>query len=410
MDAIERKIIDEVEAQREDLIEFFRELVRFESITKHERGVAEHLRDGLAARGFTDVEIVGPSPDRPNVLGHIRGSEDGPTYYFNGHLDVLPPQENDEWEHPPFSADLEDGKIYGRGTVDMKAGTFSSFFAGLIIHKLNIPLRGSVLFTGVCDELISGDDGVLWLLKNGYIKKEHPDDFGINCEPTDMCEMNMATKGVYRADFVIQGKGAFGGRPYLGISAIDKAAKFILAMAEFNENVLKKRSHPLLEPPSVLCALIKGGEASNLVPDRCTITVTRRMHPGETVESVNAEYDAILAGLKKEDPEFSASYHPWKNLRPPVELPMDAPIVAGLRKALRTATGKELIQNGSEGGTDASHVVFRTGICMPVMGPGNYRIFGTNHEYVEADDFINMIKVYALSIYYMLGKKETEDE
>lgn len=83
-----------------------------------------------------DVRIMGPEPDRPNVVAVYEGMEDGPTCTFNGHLDVLPPQEENLWPHKPFAGDIEDGKLYGRGTVDMKSGTFSSFFAGLVLERL----------------------------------------------------------------------------------------------------------------------------------------------------------------------------------------------------------------------------------------------------------------------------------
>lgn len=89
-----------------------------------------------------DVRIMGPEPDRPNVVAVYEGIEDGPTCTFNGHLDVLPPQEENLWPHKPFAGDIEDGKLYGRGTVDMKSGTFSSFFAGLVLERLQLPIRG----------------------------------------------------------------------------------------------------------------------------------------------------------------------------------------------------------------------------------------------------------------------------
>lgn len=405
MDAVEKRIIDAVEARRDDLVEFFRELVREKSFTRQERGVAEALVAGLRARGFDDVEIVGESPDHPNVLAYLRGIEDGPTFTFNGHMDLIAPQEESQWVHKPFSADMEDGKIFGRGTVDMKSGTFSSFFAGLVLNALKLPLRGKVMFTGVCDEEICGKYGMLWLLEHGYIKKEREDDFGLNCEPTDLDEINMATKGVFRVIITVIGRGAFGARPYLGISAIEKAAKLVLAITSLNEKLRADPTlkHDLLEPPSVLATLIDGGEATNLVPDRCRVTVTRRMVPCETKEKVLAEFQDIFDALHAADPDFKAELREWDNWRPPVELPRDAQVVSAVREAQRLVRGTELRITGSEGGTDASHVVAKTGIVMPVYGPGDYRLLGTINEYVTADDFIDAIKIYALVIWYTMG-------
>ena len=201
MTQTEKRIIEEVEAGRADFVQFFRKLVMTKSFTK---------------------------------------------------------QEENLWPHKPFAGDIEDGKLYGRGTVDMKSGTFSSFFAGLVLERLQLPIRGRVVFTGVCDELVCGDQGILYLLKEGVIRKEHPEDFGINCEPTNLEEMNMATKGVMRADVTVIGKGAFNARPYLGVSAIDQSAKFIQSVQRLNADIASDPawSHPLLEPRSVQVAMI----------------------------------------------------------------------------------------------------------------------------------------------------------
>lgn len=405
MTETEKLIIEAVENRKEDFVEFFQSLIQIPSFTGQEKEVADALVEGMKVRGFQDIEIVERIPGHPNVLAHIKGNEEGPTFTFNGHLDILPPQNNNQWKSPPFSGHIEDGKIYGRGTVDMKAGTFSSFFAGLIIKDLDIPLKGNVLFTGVCDEEICGENGMLYLIKNGYVKKKHEDDFGLNCEPTNLEEINMATKGVLRADIKVQGKGAFGARPYLGINAIDKTHKLINEIIQLNEKINKDESlrHPLLEPASVLVTLIKGGEASNLVPDSCTITVTRRMLPCENKEGCLKDYSDIIERLNSEDPEFKAEIHEWDNFRPPVELPLNLPLVDALRKAQMLVTGKELLLTGSEGGTDASLVVYYTGIPMPVYGPGDYKLLGTVNEHVTVEDFINAIKIYALTIYYSLG-------
>lgn len=405
MNDIEKQIIESVENRKEDFIKFFQSLVQIQSFTGQEKEIANVLVKGMKDRGFNDIEIIEQTPGHPNVFAHIRGNEEGPTYTFNGHLDVLPPQNNQEWPHPPFSGHIEDGKIYGRGTVDMKAGTFSSFFAGIVINDLHIPLKGNVLFTGVCDELICGKYGMMHLINEGHIIKNRDDDFGLNCEPTELIEMNIATKGVLRVDIKVQGKGAFGARPYLGISAINKTNKLIDAIMKLNDRISKDQSlhHPLLEPASVLVTLINGGEASNLVPDSCTITVTRRMLPCESMEDCLKDYDDIIEKLHSEDPEFKAEVHPWENFRPPVELSSNLPIVDAIRKAQMLVTGKDLLLTGSEGGTDASLVVYHTGIPMPVYGPGNYKLLGTVNEHVTEDDFINAIKIYALSIYYALG-------
>lgn len=407
MNQIEKKIIELVDKNKDDFISFFQELVKFPSFTGQEKEIGEALVNGMRARGFEDIEVIERIPGHPNVLAHIRGTE-GPTYTFNGHLDIIVPQKNEQWPHPPFSADIEDGKIYGRGTVDMKSGTFASFFAGLIVKELGIPLHGNVLFTAVCDEMICGDNGILYLLDKGYVKMNSEDDFGLNCEPTNLMEMNIATKGVMQFSIKVHGKSAFNARPYLGISAIDKASKLIDAIVELNEKIRSDESlnHPLLERPSVAVSMIQGGEAFNLIPDLCTLTIARRLLPCETEEGCLNDFRDIIERLHSEDPEFSAEIICDHNFRPPVEVPADAPIVDVIRRAQLLVTGKEMGLIGSQGGTDASLIVYRTGMPMPVYGPGDYKLLGTVNECVSIEDFLNAIKIYALSIYYTLGIDE----
>lgn len=406
MDKIEEKIIGAVDDRREDFINFYRKLVKIPSFTGHEQEVAQALIDGMQARGFDNIKVIERIPGHPNVFAYLKGIEEGPTYTFNGHMDVLPPQNADRWPYPPFSGHMEDGKIYGRGTVDMKAGTFGSFLAGLVIKDLNIPLKGDVLFTAVCDEEICGENGVAYLLKEGHIRKNREDDFGLNCEPTNLREMNIATKGMLRTDIVVKGKGAFSARPYLGINAINKACKLIEAIMELDNRIGTDETlhHPLLEKPSVTVAMINGGEASNLVPDTCTLTISRRMLPCENMEDCLHDYEEIIKKLHSEDPEFEAEIITWNNFRPPVELPPDTKVASAIRKAQLLVTGEELELTGSEGGTDASLIVYHTGLPMPVYGPGDYRLLGTVNEHITADDFLSAIKIYALSIYYTLGK------
>ncbi len=401
--ANEQKIIDAVEARRQDIIDFMQKMVQTVSLIGQEKEMGTVLYEGLKNEwGLQDIEIVEKKPDHPNVVARIKGQEEGPNFIFNGHIDVMHPGSEETWPLPPFSGAIIDHKLHGRGSVDMKCGTVGSFLAGAIFKDLQIPFRGQVIFTGVCDEQTCGEYGILYLLESGYLKKEHPDDMGLNCEPTTFDKIEIATKGVMRADITVHGKSAFGARPWLGVNAIDKANKLIHKINELEKQIWEKK-HPMLNPPTVMVAMIEGGQATNIVPDYCKLWVTRRLLPGEKKADCIKEYEDILAQLKAEDPEFDATLHIWDGYRPPAEVDKDEPVVKAVQKAHALVKGEPLPVASSEGGTDASHVVDQLQIPMPVYGPGEESLIGTVQECIDLDDIVDAVKVYALTIYYTMG-------
>ena len=399
----EQRILAKVEEKRQDIIDFFQKMVQIPSLPGEERELGEALVKAMGEWGLTDISVVEKEAGHPNVLARIKGKKEGPNFIFNGHLDVIHPGSPETWTDPPFSGKIKDGRIYGRGTVDMKAGTMSSFLAGAIINQLQIPLKGNVLLTAVCDEEICGERGILYLLQEGYIKKQREDDIGLNCEPTDLNRIVVANKGVLRADVTFHGKSAHGARPWLGVNAIDQAVKFIVKVHELADKI-GKQTHPLVQPPTILIAMIEGGSATNLVPDTCKVTLTRRLLPCENKAQAIRDYEDILAALKAEDTTFKADLHIWQGFRPPVEVPTDTTVVQVVKRAHQKVRGTELPFAGGEGGTDASHVVHETGLPMPVYGPGDVTKTGCVDENIPLDDVVDAVKVYALAIYYALGE------
>ncbi len=352
--------------------------------------------------GLTDVTSIEMEPGHPNIVGYLHGTQEGPNLIFNGHMDVLPEGLESNWTVPPYSGLHKDGCLYGRGSVDMKGGTFGSFLAGAIIQRLGIPLRGKVMFTAVCDEQTCGERGIRYLIDAGYIQKEHEDDMGINCEPTNLDWMVIANKGVLRADVTFIGKTAHGARPWLGVNAIEHANRFMTENLKENE-VLSTRSHPLLSPPHILLAMIEGGNATNTVPDYCKVTITKRLLPGDSREESVRRYQEILDDMKEADPSVQPVLHIWTQYRPPVEIDPDLPIVDYVRRAHEKVRGCELKFRGGEGGNRRFHVVNTAHIPMPVIGPGDVTMCGAPDEHVPVRDLIDAVKMYALTILYALG-------
>lgn len=222
----EEQILNKVEERREKIIAFLQHVVQTPSLTGEEATVGQAFYEGMKDWGLEDVKIVEAAPKRPNVLGYVKGKGEEFGLVFNGHMDVLPVGDEADWQYPPFSGKIVDGKMYGRGTIDMKAGVCASIAAAGIIKELGIPLKGYVQCTGNCDEEICGDLGILFLLKEGYIKGG-PGIAGINCESTNLKTLDIAQKGNMRLHIHFKGKSILGCRPWKGINAVSHAAKCI---------------------------------------------------------------------------------------------------------------------------------------------------------------------------------------
>jgi succinyl-diaminopimelate desuccinylase len=397
---VEQMILNKVEENRDKIISFVQSIVQIPSVSYEEAEVGQAIYQKMKDIGLDEVELVEAEPGRPNVVGRLKGSEEGPTLVFNGHMDVVPTGPEDEWEYPPFSGKIVDGRMHGRGTVDMKSGTCTCILATEVIKELGIPLKGDILLTAVCDEEVGGAKGVRYLLDKGYIKG----DLGINCEATNLDTIDVAHKGIFQCDIIFYGRAIHGSRPWLGINAIDKAVDFLNRMKILEEK-LKLRKHPVLNYPTINVGTIHGGTVVNMIPSKCVVEINRRIIPGESFEMAKAEIQAILDQLSKEDPDFKAEIKVKDVNMPMLDVPADAPVVEAIRRAHKVVRGTELPIGGKDAGTDAAWIVQATGMPMPIYGPGDYLKYSLGaNESIALEDIVDATKVYALAIYYLLGE------
>jgi len=399
VNSIEESIIQHIYKNQKKIISFVQEMVRIPSITGNEEKIGKAFYEKMKSIGLDEVEMVEAEPGRPNVVGKFKGKEKGKTLMFNGHMDVVPYGPLDEWEYPPCSGKIINNRMHGRGTVDMKSGTCGSILATEVIKELSIPIKGEVILTAVCDEEIGGKKGIKHLIKKGYIKA----DMGINCEATNLKTVDIAHKGIYQCDINVYGKAIHGSRPWLGINAIDKSVN-ILNRMKILEEQLKLRKHSLLNYPTINVGTIHGGTVANMIPSQCKLEINRRIIPGETFDMAEQEIRAILDQLSKEDPNFRAELKSKDLNMPILDIPSNAPVVKAIQKAHKLVKGEDLPIGGKDAGTDAAWIVAATGMPMPIYGPGDYlQLCLAANESIALKDIIDAIKVYALSIYYLLG-------
>jgi len=370
---------------RGDAIALTRELVRIDSRNPSlvpggpgERVVAEALAEILREWGF-DVEVHDAAPGRPNVVARVaRGaavgrSESGraASLMFNGHLDVVG---TDGMTHAPWSADVRDGRMYGRGSCDMKSGVAAMCAAAT--RALDSGVEGEIVIAAVVDEE-NESLGTRVLIERGVRA-----DAAIVTEPTRLCIMP-AHLGFVWIDVTTHGRAAHGSRWDLGVDAIRHAGLVLSALDDFDERELGARQHALLRRPSVHASLIDGGSGMSTYPDRCTVRIERRTIPGETPDQVEREVRALCDAVAARRANFRADVR-VTFAQAPSDVSVSAPIVRVLDAALR-ATGESVRVEGMTAWTDAA-LLNAAGIPAICFGPGDIGLAHAAEEYVPVEE------------------------
>ena len=264
------------------------ELVSIPSVNppqgRGEEEAARHLALRMEELG-ADVSVDQVTPGRANAVGILGGGQ-GPTLVLNGHLDVVPADEG-LWDAPPFHPVIRDGRMFGRGTSDMKGSIAAMLGAMKLLKDTGISLRGRAVACFVCDEEAT-NLGTL-----DFLARYPKGDYAIIGEPTSMA-LAVAHRGVCRFRIRVHGHAGHAGQPDNAVNAIELMNRVISAL-QFYHKSLQARSHPLLPSPSCVVTMAQAGVKDNVIPDRAEITIDRRMVPGETGQQVEDEVKAFIA-------------------------------------------------------------------------------------------------------------------
>ncbi len=425
--AIELALHQRLEAMRADIIRLTQEMLAFKSVNprfmaeseiSEEREIQDYLEARLNALGL-QLTRWEKEPGRPNLVALLPGSGGGRSLAFNGHIDVVPIGDRAGWEFDPWGSDIDAGKLYGRGALDMKTGIAAFIAATEAIIASDIALMGDLQLHIVVDEEAGGFAGTRDLIARGYRS-----DGVIVAEPTSG-RVEAAEGGLSWLRVTIRGRAAHAGWRFAqiypqaaadapnadGVNAIEKAVKFLQALREFEREWAHSRHHPLMPPgiatinPGVIQAGVGMGYdgkprvTSNpaMIPDVCTIDFDFKYLPTETFEEVRAEFEAFVSAFALTDPWLRA--HPPKlewhlsNIDfPPFSTPSDHPLVEACRGA-QQALGIETVLAGKRAVTDAAFYA-GAGMTPVILGPAGEGLHGDN-EYVEIDSLIETAKVFA---------------
>lgn len=380
--------------------------------------VVEFIRNWLSERGFSS-NVYEYVRGKPNLIAKVgRGK---PVIILNGHTDVVPPGDSSKWTYPPFSGKITEGRVYGRGSTDMKGGVavIMMVFAelGPLIERGG---TGSLVFSATADEEVGGHAGVEALVKDNVLMG----DAAIVAEPTGFDKYCIAEKGLSQVKLITRGRPAHGSLPLLGDNAIMKLIKAIdkaqYTINEVNKGI--KLPHDLIEAVnnsarvylegalrgglrlseddfrqtigsvSFNPGVIKGGSKVNMVPDYAELELDMRVPPGVSPNSVIDKLRSSLSGLAEVEVLDTSE---------PNYTPSNERIIQLIREGIirQGAEAKPIIMTGA---TDGRYLRLR-GIPTVIYGPGELTLAHTYDEYVTVKDLVNTYNTIRYTIQKYLG-------
>jgi acetylornithine deacetylase len=321
--------------------------------------IAQHLR-----RIGLDVELQEAAPGRPNVIGVLEGRTPGRSLMFCGHTDTVGVDGMDA----PFDPVERDGRVYGRGSQDMKGGVAAMIDAARIVAEQGLQ-SGRLIIAAVIDEeyASAGADRLI---------KEWRADGAVVTEPTDL-QIAIGHKGFAWFEVETKGRAAHGSRPRDGRDAILRMGRVLHELERLDRELQSRVPHPLMGAPSLHASLIEGGREWSSYPGRCVLKLERRTVAGESEDSVRAELDALMSRLRDDDSEFEATLTPVF-ARPAYEVAADHALAQELARCAGT---NEFV--GMSFWTDAA-ILGSGGTPAVLFGPGGAGLHSTV-EYVNAD-------------------------
>jgi succinyl-diaminopimelate desuccinylase len=376
------------EKHEKEVVQLCRDLLKIKSVNPpgDELAAAEYIF-GVMAKAGLEAELVKHSPTRASALVRLRGSGKAPALLFSGHIDTVPVGA-EAWVHEPFSGAVADGKIWGRGSADMKGGVAALMMAMKILAEARSPLKGDIILAATAGEEINSLGATVIASR----KDLGPVQAVLIPEPSAN-ELFIAEKGAFWVELTTQGKTAHGSMPDLGRNAVLMMVRLIEAFEKLD---IPFKAHPLLDGFSRSVNTISGGVKTNVVPDACTATIDMRTVPGQDHQAILGQIEGLIADLGRKIADFRAAAK-IINDRAPVETPADNPAVGVFSEVIGETTGRSPVPKGTRYFTDG--VVLAPALNAPLLicGPGAPGLAHQPNEYIEIDKLLESVRIYTLA-------------
>ena len=418
MTVTKQQLHEAVLAHKDDLLTLCQRLIQIknQSPIDDQQPALDFVRNYLAEHGIDSEQIVADAgEDYPVVYARI-GSDEGFRVVLNGHVDVVPVGNLDGWDFDPFSGEIRDGKILGRGTSDMKCGLAVLLFSMAMLNESGADLKGDIRLHVVCDEEIAGP-GTKWFCENGYADGANAVMVG---EPTGHDTIEIGQKGSLHLTLTAHGTPGHGSTGnYKGDNAITKLSRVLLnidditavpghfldsqARALKNSRIIAERTinHPLvgnvIDHCSANVGIIEGGGKINQVPDLATAKIDVRLPCGCKHEDVVAAVDAMIAKSGATGVEASYEWIAEGNYTDD-----ESKLVTSLKANIEQVWGEECLPAYQWASSDAAHYR-KLGAPTIQFGPANNDGIHGYNEDVDVIDVVHAAEIYMMSLCDMLG-------
>jgi succinyl-diaminopimelate desuccinylase len=406
-------LLDEIERDREKIVSFYQGFIRAKSPNPpgDTREAAAFICKFMEEEALP-FKVVDPMREMPNIVGTYAMGSEGRHLVMNGHIDVFPVGDGHGWSHDPWGGTLADGRVYGRGACDMKAGTTASLFTYRFLHRHRRALKGQLTLTAVSDEETLGRWGSVYLLDH---LPEVRGDSLLNGEPSGLYNIRFGEKGMYWLVVTVRTPGAHGAHTHHSASATKIASKIVGDLeaviqlpvnapanvkralelaAPGMEKSMGKGGSKIISSVTLNIGQIHGGLKINMVPGECRIDVDIRIPVGVEKLDVQQEIERVLAKYPEATVE-ELNFHPASWCDPNGEL------LRIIKSNVKQLINVEPMPTVSLGGTDARLWRFRN-IPAYVYGPPPMNM-GSFDEYVEVDHLMHVVRTHVLSAFDYLS-------
>jgi succinyl-diaminopimelate desuccinylase len=366
-----------VSVENTSFTELLQRLVRIETENPpgNEGPCAGFIHDWFERRDIDATVVEKPDPDRPQVAARVGDGD--PTVVLNGHLDVVPAGDSEGWQHDPYGGTVEDDRLYGRGSTDMKAGIALSM---LTLARFREPLRsgtldGSLVFHGAMGEE-TAEPGTRVLLEAGF-----DGDYGVVLEPTEF-KVATSEKGLAWYEIDVEGEPTHASRPDQGSNAIVDGRRVVEALEAYDREVRERTDDLVGQAYATATQFVAGADSNKgVLPDRATVSLDRRFLPGESAEDLDAELDAVLSDVAAE----TGAEISWRRTTTyeSAAVPVDCHLAEVFREHSDAVAGAPTEPWGTKASSDVRNLINDAGMEAIVWGPGSNDQAHTRDEYVE---------------------------
>ena len=390
---------------RDELVELTRALVRLPSVYRagdpdaNESRVATFVEGWLRREGF-QVEVQMVEPGRPNVIGWLGEKRPGRrSLLLEGHTDVVTEGDPAAWTWPPFGADLVDGRIYGRGSADMKGGLAAAMIAAAAFRRAGVEPRGKLVVGALVDE----EDRMIGArhLVTTAVGREL--DAAIICEPEEN-ELCLEQRGVVWARVRVRGKMAHGAMPEAGVNPIAALGAVLREVPAVQRRIRRRcEKSRYLRPPTVTPTIVHapphgvGVPQSNVIPAFAEMTLDVRVTPGIDADGLRDELEGLCRAGEAAAPGTKVEWTPVNPFRLATRVDRGEPIVQAMLGAVKAATGRAPRLGGVPGSTDGTILRMELGLPIVTCGPGDRLIPHQVDEYVEVEELSDAARIYVAS-------------